>query len=104
VIVVWIGVSTVVLKSVSSFGRMAIRVGRDASLREAVYWVNIQLELLAADERALRRMRNVMVVHAGAPDAFEEDLQLLMIEIERVMSRLTHWEAMVDRLRVGRRR
>jgi hypothetical protein len=84
--------------------RVAIRFGRNASLQEAVYWLNIQLELLAADERALRRMRNVMAVHAGAPDAFEEDLQLLMIEIDRVMSRLKHWEAMVDRLRVGSRR
>jgi hypothetical protein len=79
---------------------VAAALGRAVSLQEALYWMNIQVELLAADQRAVRRMRNVMLVHAGR-DTFEVDLKLLLIEVDRVMERLKHWEAMVYRLRAG---
>jgi hypothetical protein len=80
----------------------ALTVGQVVSLQEALYWMNIQVELLAADQRAIRRMRNVMSVHPGMPGAFEIDLQLLLIEVDRVLERLGHWEEMVYRLRAGR--
>jgi hypothetical protein len=80
----------------------ALTPGQVVSLQEALYWMNIQVELLAADQRAVRRMRKVMTVHPGKPDAFETDLQLLLIEVDRVLERLGHWEDMVYRLRAGR--
>jgi hypothetical protein len=81
---------------------VASTIGRAVSLQEALYWMNIQVELLAADQRAVRRMRKVLTVHSGAPDALETDLQLLLIEVDRVLERLGHWEDMVYRLRAGR--
>jgi hypothetical protein len=80
----------------------ALTPGQLVSLQEALYWMNIQVELLAADQRAVRRMRRVMSVHPGMPGAFEIDLQLLLIEVDRVLERLRHWEEMVYRLRAGR--
>jgi hypothetical protein len=81
----------------------ALTPGQVVSLQEALYWMNIQVELLAADQRAVRRMRRVMSVRPGMPGAFEIDLQLLLIEVDRVLERLRHWEEMVYRLRAGRR-
>ncbi|HEY8952522.1 MAG TPA: hypothetical protein VIP78_08185 [Candidatus Dormibacteraeota bacterium] len=81
----------------------ALTVGQVVSLQEALYWMNIQVELLAADQRAVRRMRRVMTVHPGRPGAFEIDLQLLLIEVDRVLERLRHWEEMVYGLRAGHR-
>jgi len=71
------------------------------SLRHAVFWMNIHLELLAMDQRAFRRMRALIAVSASPGDR-EVDLELVTAEIARVEERLTHWEAMVDRAN-GRR-
>ena len=66
------------------------------SLRHAVFWMNIHLELLTVDQRALRRMRALIAVSASPGDR-EADLDLVTAEIARVEDRLAHWEAVVDR-------
>lgn len=66
------------------------------SLRHAVFWMNIHLELLTVDQRALRRMRALIAVSASPGDR-EADLELVTAEIARVEDRLAHWEAVVDR-------
>jgi hypothetical protein len=73
--------------------------GEVVSFQQALFWMNIQLELLAADHRALRRMRDVLTVYADSPEDFERDIRLHEIELDRVMDRLKHWEGVVARLR-----
>ncbi|HEY8759629.1 MAG TPA: hypothetical protein VIP52_01820 [Candidatus Dormibacteraeota bacterium] len=58
--------------------------------------MNIHLELLTVDQRALRRMRALIAVSASPGDR-EADLELVTAEIARVEDRLAHWEAVVDR-------
>ena len=71
------------------------------TLRAALFWLNLHRELLAANERALARMRS-MVASASERDApryaYGPDLDLLTNEVERVRSRLDHWLGLVDRL------
>ncbi len=83
---------------------MSTAIRRTVSLQEAVYWLNIQLELLAADQQALRRMKDVLKVQGNGSGAFELDVELLLIETERVLTRLSHWEGVVARIRSSRRK
>jgi len=67
------------------------------SLRDSLRWMNIHLELLAANQQALRRMRELASA-SSAPDAdYQQDLQLVRTEAERVLDRLEYWEELVDR-------
>ena len=70
------------------------------TLREALFWLNLHRELLAANECALGKMRS-MVASASDRDApryaYRPDLDLLTNEVERVRSRLDHWLGLVDR-------
>jgi hypothetical protein len=67
------------------------------SLRDALQWMNIHLELLAVNKEALMRMRD-LVAGSSLPDhLYREDVQLVMAEVDRVLDRLGYWEEMVDR-------
>jgi len=68
------------------------------SLQEAKFWTNVYRDLLAVDETALRKMRALVIAHAGSADDYEPDIQLVTTEIERVLGRLRYWGEMVDRL------
>ena len=70
------------------------------SRQEAVFWMNIQLELLAVDQLALRRMRTLLL---QTPEQFhgEDDIQFMEAESQRVLGQLAYWEETVDRLRAG---
>ena len=63
------------------------------SLRRALFWMDSYRELLAVDERALRRLR---AFDSGAPNGQNADVQRIETEIERVNDWLTYWEEMVD--------
>jgi hypothetical protein len=68
------------------------------TVQEAQFWMNTYRDLLAVDEIALQKMRDLVIASAGSPDDYESDIQLVTTEIERVLGRLTYWGEMVDRL------
>jgi len=68
------------------------------SLQEAQFWMNTYRDLLAVDEIAFQKMRDLVIASAGSPDNYEPDIQLVTTEIERVLGRLRYWGEMVDRL------
>ena len=68
------------------------------ALQEAQFWMNNYRDLLAVDENALQKMRDLVIASAGSPDDYEPDIQLVTSEIERVLGRLRYWGEMVDRL------
>ena len=68
------------------------------ALQEAQFWMNTYRDLLAVDEIALQKMRDLVIASAGSPDNYEPDIQLVTTEIERVLGRLRYWGEMVDRL------
>ena len=68
------------------------------ALQEAQFWMNTYRDLLAVDENALQKMRDLVIASAGSPDDYEADIQLVTTEIERVLGRLRYWGEMVDRL------
>jgi hypothetical protein len=70
------------------------------SLQEAQFWMNTCRELLAVDENALQKMRDLVIASAGSPDDCEPDIQLVTTEIERVLGRLRYWGEMVDQLHI----
>jgi hypothetical protein len=67
------------------------------SLRDAVFWMNIHLNLLAGNQRALRRMRDLVTAGSRWPADYEPDFQLASGEAERLLKRIAYWEAVVDR-------
>ena len=72
-------------------------MGEDiVSLRDAVFWLNIHLELLAANQRALRRLRALVVASSRQPQAYAPDFQLLSGEARRLLGRIAYWEEMID--------
>jgi hypothetical protein len=66
------------------------------SFRDAVFWLDIHLDLLAANQRALRRMRELAVQSSRGPGAYEPDFQLLVGEAEWLLARIVDWEEVVD--------
>lgn len=70
--------------------------GESVSLREAVFWLNLHLELLAGNQRALRRMRDLVAMSPMQPTELQPDFQLLSDDAERLLSRVVHWENVVD--------
>jgi hypothetical protein len=68
------------------------------ALQEAQFWMNTYRDLLAVDEIAFQKMRDLVIASAGSPDNYEPDIQLVTTEIERVLGRLRYWGEMVDRL------
>jgi hypothetical protein len=66
------------------------------SLKEALFWMNIHLALLAVQQKALRQMRALAAMHSGRRDDCEPDVLLLETEIGRVLARLMYWEETVD--------
>ena len=68
------------------------------SVQEAQFWMNTYRDLLAVDENALQKMRDLVIASAGSPDDYEADIQLVTTEIERVLGRLRYWGEMVGRL------
>jgi hypothetical protein len=71
------------------------------TLQQALFWMNIYRDLLAVDETALLRMRDLMTARPaqvrGDAD-YTPDVELVIGEIERVRERLDHWLNLVDRL------
>jgi hypothetical protein len=63
--------------------------------------MNIYRELLAVDETALLRMRSLILEDAALERAaaYDEDIDLVIGEINRVRRRHDHWLALVDRMR-----
>jgi hypothetical protein len=80
------------------------------SLRDAVFWLNIYRQLLAANQQALERLRELATVSHRRPSDYEPDFNLLLGEAGRLLDRILYWEGMVDtarrasRVRPGRRR
>ena len=66
-------------------------------LRQALFWMNIHLSLLAVQQRALGQMRALVATHFGRREEYDPDVLLVETEIERVLVRLMYWEEMVDR-------
>ena len=66
-------------------------------LRQALFWMNIHLALLAVQQKALGQMRALVATHFGRREEYEPDVLLVETEIERVLVRLMYWEEMVDR-------
>jgi hypothetical protein len=67
------------------------------SLRQALFWMNIHLALLAVQQKALGQMRALVATHFGQREEYEPDVLLVETEIERVVVRLMYWEEIVDR-------
>jgi hypothetical protein len=71
------------------------------SLQQALFWMNIYRDLLAVDENALLRMRNLItdgMVRERSEVYYQPDVDLVIGEIERVRARLDHWLGLVDRM------
>jgi hypothetical protein len=72
-------------------------MGEEAvSLRDAVFWLNVHLDLLAANQRALRRMRDLVAVSPRGEWDYEPDFRLLSAEARRLLGRIVYWEHAVD--------
>ena len=67
------------------------------SLNQTLFWMNIHLELLAVQQKALGQIRDLVRANSGRSYEYEPDVRLVETEIERVLIRLTYWEEMVDR-------
>ena len=67
------------------------------SLRQALFWMNVHLALLAVQQKARGQLRALVATHFGQRDEYEPDVLLVETEIERVLVRLMYWEEMVDR-------
>ena len=67
------------------------------SLNQTLFWMNIHLELLAVQQKALGQIRDLVRANSGRSYKYEPDVRLVETEIERVLIRLTYWEEMVDR-------
>ena len=67
------------------------------SLNQVLFWMNIHLELLAVQQKALGQIRGLVRANSGRCYEYEPDVRLVETEIERVLTRLTYWEEMVDR-------
>jgi len=67
------------------------------SLNQTLFWMNIHLELLAVQQKALGQIRGLVRANSGRCYEYEPDVRLVETEIERVLIRLTYWEEMVDR-------
>jgi hypothetical protein len=67
------------------------------SLNQTLFWMNIHLELLAVQQKALGQIRDLVRAFSGRCYEYEPDVRLVETEIERVLTRLTDWEEMVDR-------
>ena len=63
--------------------------------------MNIYLDMLATDQTALRRIRDLVAGEARPAEDYVDDVDLVTQEIQRVLARLRHWEEVVDRLRPG---
>ena len=70
-------------------------------LKQALFWMNVYLELLAVDQRALRRMRGLIATGSTGWSVHRADIQLITAEITRVIDRLRYWEDQVDRAHRG---
>lgn len=66
------------------------------SHRDAVFWLNIHLTLLAANQSALQRMRALVFPPSESID-HEPDFRLMSGEAERLLKRIVYWEGVVDR-------
>jgi hypothetical protein len=71
------------------------------TLQVALFWMNIYRDLLAVDETALQRMRD-LIADGHAKDRreiyYRPDVELVIGEVERVRERLDHWLGLVDKL------
>jgi hypothetical protein len=73
------------------------------ALQQALFWMNLYRDLLAVDENALLRMRMLLLEDAASQRgaaAYDEDIELVIGEIERVRGRHDHRLAMVERMSV----
>jgi hypothetical protein len=73
------------------------------ALQQALFWMNLYRDLLAVDENALLRMRTLLLEDAASERgaaAYDEDIELVIGEIERVRGRHDHWLALVERMSV----
>jgi hypothetical protein len=74
----------------------------DLTIQQALFWMNLYRELLAADESALLRMRALMAAEPADGRGelyYMPDVELVMGEIERVRTRLDFWLRHVDQLK-----
>jgi hypothetical protein len=78
---------------------MSRAVRRSPTLQDALFWLNLYRDLLAADENALLRMRALLLEEPALErgTAFDDaDVELVIGEIERVRARHDHWLALVE--------
>ena len=71
------------------------------TLQEALFWMNLYRDLLAVDEDALKRMRALLsgeLARQRGTASYDEDVELVLTEIERVRSRHDYWLVLVERM------
>ena len=71
------------------------------TLQQALFWMNLYRDLLAVDENALHRMRVLLLEEPASErgaDFYDEDVELVIGEIERVRVRHDHWLGLVQRM------
>lgn len=71
------------------------------SLNDALFWMNVHVELLAIDNDALSHIRGLGGV-STCSGAHRSDLHLIAAEVERASKRLIYWEHVVDTLQSRR--
>ena len=72
----------------------------DASLKQALYWQQIYVEILAVEENVLARIRQLMATQSevGRREVELTNLPVVVAQAEKFRQRLGYWQARIHQL------
>jgi hypothetical protein len=73
---------------------------KDSTLKQALYWRQIYVEILAMEEKVLARIRQLMLTQSneGRREVELTNVPVVVAQAERFRQRLGYWEARVQEL------
>lgn len=71
-----------------------------ATIKQALYWREIYIEILAMEEKVLRRIRQLMITQSveGRREVELTNVPVVIAQAEKFRQRLGYWEARVVEL------
>ncbi len=75
----------------------------EASLKQALYWQQVYVEILAVEENVLDRIRQLMAMQSevGRREVELTNLPVVVAQAEKFRQRLGYWEARLRQLEDG---
>jgi hypothetical protein len=73
-----------------------------ASMEQAVYWKQVYMEILAMEEKVLKRIRQLMLTQSETARREVEltNVPVVVAQAERFRQRLGYWDARIEDLKV----